>query len=364
HLGMRTLLVAPLVLVTALAAAYLSPWYFAVTLLLIVVAGFWFARGALVVGLAIPTSIIGTFLILGMLGRSLNVISLAGLAFAVGMLVDNAVVVLENVYRRWDMGEPPFTAAVRGTMEVAGAVTASTLTTVAVFLPIVFIEEEAGQLFRDIALAISAAVGLSLVISMTLIPTASARLFTSRSDDEVATRTTGRWRRALTWPVRVIEGFGSGFVTGVVRLNGWIQRGVVRQAAVVAALVSASLGLSYAFWPQVEYLPTGNRNLVFGILLPPPGYNLDMMMEMGETVEAALEPYWNVDPGSPEAAKLEYPIIGDFFFVARGRSVFLGIRAHEAERVGELVPLVQRVGMQLPGTFAVAKQSSLFEQGL
>jgi hydrophobic/amphiphilic exporter-1 (mainly G- bacteria), HAE1 family len=364
HLGMRTLLVAPVVLLTALAAAYLSPWYFAVTLLLIIGAGFWFARGALVVGLAIPTSIIGTFLILGMLGRSLNVISLAGLAFAVGMLVDNAVVVLENVFRRWDKGEPPFTAAVRGTMEVGGAVLSSTLTTVAVFLPIVFVEEEAGQLFRDIAMAISAAVSLSLLISMTLIPMASARLFTTRSDEQAPTRSPGRLMRIVTWPVRMIERFGSAFVTMVVKFNAWIQRGLVRQIAVVVTLVGAAIGLSYTFWPQVEYLPTGNRNLVFGILLPPPGYNLDMMMEMGETVEAALAPYWNVDPGSPEAAQLDYPIIGDFFFVARGRSVFLGIRAYEAERVGELVPLVQQVGMQLPGTFAVAKQSSLFEQGL
>ena len=82
----------------------MSPWFFVITLALIVGCGFWFARGALVVGLAIPTSIIGTFLVLGMLGRSLNVISLAGLAFAVGMLVDNAVVVLENIYRRHDTG--------------------------------------------------------------------------------------------------------------------------------------------------------------------------------------------------------------------------------------------------------------------
>ena len=99
---------------------------------------------------------------LNLWGRSLNVVSLAGMAFAVGMLVDNAVVVLENIYRHYQNGEPPTQAAVRGTKEVWGAVLASTLTTLAVFLPVLFVEEEAGQLFRDIALAISAAVGLSL----------------------------------------------------------------------------------------------------------------------------------------------------------------------------------------------------------
>ncbi len=125
---------------------------------------------------------------LGLLGRSLNVISLAGLAFAVGMLVDNAVVVLENIYRRWDNGEPPLEASVRGTVEVWGAVLSSTLTTVAVFLPIVFVQEEAGQLFRDIALAISAAVVLSLVASMTFIPMAARRLLRERKRSILHTR--------------------------------------------------------------------------------------------------------------------------------------------------------------------------------
>ncbi|MFH5804369.1 efflux RND transporter permease subunit [Alienimonas sp. DA493] len=367
HLGVRALIVAPLIALTGLAAAVFSPWYFALTLAIIVGAGFWFARGALVVGLAIPTSIVGTFLLLDALGRSLNVVSLAGLAFAVGMLVDNAVVVLENIYRRYDeLGEPPMTAAVRGTQEVWGAVLSSTLTTVAVFLPIVFIQEEAGQLFRDIALAISGAVALSLVVSMTLIPTASARLFGNRQKDrrEAAAgprRSYGaRISRGVVGP---IERAGGALTKLIVGVNAWLQRGFVRRAVAVVALFGVSLSCLFLV-PQVEYLPTGNRNLVFGILMPPPGYNLDQLMEMGEQVEEDLKPYWNTEPGTPEAAALDYPIIGDFFFVARGREVFMGLRADDPSRVGELVPLVQEVGAKLPGTFTVAKQSSLFERGL
>ncbi|NNJ24127.1 efflux RND transporter permease subunit [Alienimonas chondri] len=368
HLGVRALIVAPLIAVTALAAALFSPWYFMLTLAIIVGAGFWFARGALVVGLAIPTSIVGTFLLLDMLGRSLNVVSLAGLAFAVGMLVDNAVVVLENIYRRYDeWKEPPMTAAVNGTQEVWGAVLSSTLTTVAVFLPIVFIQEEAGQLFRDIALAISGAVALSLVVSMTLIPTASARLFgRRRADRQAATersKTASASTRISRGIVAPIERAGGGFTNLIVGFNAWLQRGVVRRLVAVAALFGVSLSCLWLV-PQAEYLPTGNRNLVFGILLPPPGYNLDQLMEMGEQVEADLKPYWNTQPGTPEAAALDYPIIGDFFFVARGREVFLGLRADDPARVSELVPLVQEVGAKLPGTFTVAKQSSLFERGL
>ena len=98
----------------------------------------------LVVAVAIPISVIGTFLILWLLGRTLNVISLAGMAFAVGMVVDNSIVVLENIYRHRQMGKRRFDAAYEGTKEVWGAVLASTLTTIAVFLPIIFVQEEAG----------------------------------------------------------------------------------------------------------------------------------------------------------------------------------------------------------------------------
>jgi hydrophobic/amphiphilic exporter-1 (mainly G- bacteria), HAE1 family len=126
--------------------------------------------------MSIPVSVMGTFLALAAFNRTLNVISLAGIAFAVGMLIDNAVVVLENIFVHWSRGEDPQTAAVRGTTEVWGAILASTLTNVAVFLPVLFVEGEAGQLFGDIALAIAAAVGLSLAVSGLVVPVAAAWL--------------------------------------------------------------------------------------------------------------------------------------------------------------------------------------------
>ena len=368
HLDVRTLLVAPLVVAAALAATYVSPWFAVPGLLILILAGFFLARGALLVGAAIPTSIIGTFLILGLLGRSLNVISLAGLAFAVGMLVDNAVVVLENIMRRCALGERAAVAAVRGTKEVWGAVAASTLTTVAVFLPVVFIQEEAGQLFRDIALAISAAVGLSMLFSMTVICTASARLFAGqfdgRSADPSGDPPQTASAAAAPWPVRLPRQLAAAFVDLIVVINHWVQRGVFRRLAVVVLLVGVSVGLSYAFWPRVEYLPAGNRNLVFAILMPPPGYNVEQLMRMGEKVEQELTANWDVNPGSPEAAALDGPIIGDCFFVARRQRVFIGLRALEPTRAAELIPVVRRATAQLPGTIAIASQSSLFERGL
>ena len=110
------------------------------------------------------------------LGRSLNVISLAGIAFAVGMVVDAAIVVLENIYRLRQKGLPVFEAAYEGARQVWGAVFVSALTTVMVFIPILILELEVGQLFRDIAVAISVAVMLSLLVAITVIPALSRRL--------------------------------------------------------------------------------------------------------------------------------------------------------------------------------------------
>ena len=310
-------------------------------------------RSTLIVALAIPASVVGTFLVLSLFGRTLNVISLAGMAFAVGMLVDNAVVVLESIFTRWSAGEDAKTAAIRGAGEVWGAVLASTLTTVAVFLPVLFVREEAGQLFGDIALAISAAVLLSLVVSVLVVPVAAAWLLR------------GRRRPQSGGPARdPAARLGAAFTAGVLGLDGFLLSSRWRQIGAAGSIVVAAAVATWLLLPKVEYLPEGNRNLVFGILLPPPGYNLDELLRMGDIVEERLLPYWDVDPGSPEAAALDAPILGDMFFVARGRSVFLGLRALDPLQAAKLVPLVRQVAADLPGTFAVAKQSSLFEQGI
>ena len=140
-------------------------------------------RSTIVVGMAIPISVIGTFVMLHVMGRNLNVVSMAGIAFAVGMLVDNAIVVIENIDRHRKMGKNAYRAALEGTKEVWGAVLASTVTTLAVFLPVVFIEEEAGQLFRDIAIAVVGAVTLSLFVSVSVIPMFANKLLEAKDDE-------------------------------------------------------------------------------------------------------------------------------------------------------------------------------------
>ena len=131
----------------------------------------------LIVSIAIPVSVVGSFVAMALLGRSINVISLAGLAFAVGMVVDAAIVVLENIYRLRQSGYERLQAAYYGARaRFGGAVFVSAATTVLVFVPILVMELEAGQLFRDIAVAISVSVVLSLIVASTVIPSLASRI--------------------------------------------------------------------------------------------------------------------------------------------------------------------------------------------
>src|SRR6185295_10329816 len=134
------------------------------------------ARSTVIIFMHILISTIGAFMVMALLGRSLNVPALGGLAFAVGMLVDNAIVMLENIFRRHQLGETPELAAVKGAGEVWGALLNATLANLAVFIPVLFIREEAGQLFRDIAISISAAVALSMLVAVAVVPTAALRI--------------------------------------------------------------------------------------------------------------------------------------------------------------------------------------------
>ncbi|MFQ5788968.1 MAG: efflux RND transporter permease subunit, partial [Acidobacteriota bacterium] len=304
-----------------------------------------------VIAVAIPISIVGTFLMMYAFGRSLNVISLAGLAFAVGMVVDNSIVVLENIYRHRQMGKPRFTAAFDGAREVWGAVLASTLTTIAVFVPVVFIEEEAGQLFGDIAIAISCAVAFSLIVAITVIPSLSARiLHTAEADSEA------RGFHNL-WGLIGKAGAFADWVSGTVY---WITASTRRRLAVITVLTGLSIGLSFLLMPQTEYLPVGNQNFLFGVVLPPPGYTIDEVSDLRKAYETHLLPLWKSDPGSPEARKLPGGGVLSFFYVALKDRAFMGVRARDPLRVKELIPVFYQAYGELPGVITVVNQASIF----
>ncbi|MEX1266685.1 MAG: efflux RND transporter permease subunit, partial [Woeseia sp.] len=166
------------------------------------------ARATSIIAMAIPISVIGTFLLMYSNGVSLNIMSLGGIALAVGMLVDNAIVVLENIVRKKEQGESTVAAARNGTSEVSGAVVASTLTTIAVFFPMVFISGIAGQLFRDQALTVTFALLLSLLVALTLIPMLAALGAGSRYQEPTGEVPAGRFTRGVAAIVRLVRYIG------------------------------------------------------------------------------------------------------------------------------------------------------------
>jgi hypothetical protein len=165
-------------------------------------------------------------------------------------------------------------------------------------------------------------------------------------------------RRFGRFVLAPLDWLGGRFVEGVVAVNRRLQHGVWIRLATVALVVGVSSILTYLLLPKVEYLPSGNRNFVIGFMQPPPGYNLDHMMEIGAQVEKRLQPYWDLDPDSPEAKNLKYPPIGDFWvFVRGGRQLFLGMRAVDPMRAAELTDLVKEATADIPGLMVRATQS-------
>ena len=170
---------------------------------------FLFLRGIkspIIIGIAIPYSVIVTFVLMYFADFSLNIMTLGALALGIGMLVDNAIVVIENIERHLAMGKEPRQAAYEGTKEVGGAITASTLTTLAVFVPVIFISGLIGEIFTEFALTISFSLFASLIVALTVIPMMAARMLKKPKGSVEARRrrskTLNRFERSVKWALR------------------------------------------------------------------------------------------------------------------------------------------------------------------
>jgi HAE1 family hydrophobic/amphiphilic exporter-1 len=175
------------------------------------------SRATSIIAISIPISVIGTFLLMYSNDVSLNIMSLGGIALAVGMLVDNAIVVLENIVRKREQGEGILEAARNGTAEVSTAVIAATLTTIAVFFPMVFISGVAGQLFRDQALTVTFALVFSLLVALTLIPMLAALGTGTRYEEAGEQTAAGRFTRGVAFVLRML-----GLVFMAIRWLFWV----------------------------------------------------------------------------------------------------------------------------------------------
>ena len=312
-------------------------------------------RATLVISLAIPVSVVGAFVAMAALGRSINVISLAGLAFAVGMVVDAAIVVLENIYRHKESGHPNVKAAFLGAQQVWGAVLVSALTTVMVFIPILVMQLEAGQLFRDIAVAISVAVVLSLLVSITVIPALSARLLRSGHTDDA--------QHAQPMRLPIIDPIAHRLANFFNRFTAEVVRSKKLAFTITAAITVVASLAAWQFLPKLEYLPEGNRNLLFGVVIPPPGYNLDTTTKIAEGIEQEIRHLWARDE-QDIAGPDEPPKISRFFYVATRAQTFLGAVAVTPQRVAELKPILSKPVFREPGTFGFITQPSIFGRGI
>ena len=307
-------------------------------------------RPTLIISIAIPVSVIGSFVAMAALGRSINVISLAGIAFAVGMVVDAAIVVLENIYRLREEGRSPKEAAYEGANQVWGAILVSALTTVMVFIPLLVMDLEVGQLFRDIAVAISVSVFLSLVVAITMIPAMAQSLLTRPVSEK---------------PMRipVVDDFADWFsriVIGYVRL---VLRNRFVAIGSVAGIVLVATGATLLLLPKLDYLPDGNRNLIIGFMIPPPGYNLETMTEIASRVETRTKPMW-VSESGPEDNADGTPKIQDFYFVALPSRTLVIARSADPSRVLDLIPAMQAPVFEEPGTIGFFRNASLFGRGI
>ena len=290
-------------------------------------------RATLIIALAIPVSLLATFAVLSFTGRSLNVISLAGLAFATGMVLDAAIVVLENIVRLREEGEPAAGASDKGTNQVWGALLASTATTVAIFIPIMFLEDVEGQMFADLALTIAIGVSVSLVVAITILPTA-ARAWIR----ELPSKREGQpiWDKLADKLVVLTN-------TQAKRL-GWIS-----------GLMISSIVMTLLLWPESNYLPPVKRDTVDSFLFFPPGTNVDTSdREIAQLLIDRLEPHLRGD---------KQPAVRDYFLWSfpGGSGGWLAINPAEGTDLDAFQQLVQtEITAGVPDMFGFTLRRSLF----
>ncbi|MGJ8680182.1 efflux RND transporter permease subunit [Paraglaciecola sp.] len=274
--------------------------------LLATIVMYYFLRSAKVtlIGiLGIPMCTIAAFLSLMLFDRTINVISLAGVAFAIGMTVDNTIVVLESIMQASKKYKNSFEAAIAGVVDVWPAVLASTATTILVFAPILFVQEEAGQLYSDIAIAISGAIIASMLVAILVVPVAIAnfnRLKPHNVDKQL--QLSAKW---LTFVDYFITTKSKARIT-------------------VLAFSILTLGAAYTFMPAAEYLPEGEEPKAFSLMIAPPSYNLSEMKRIGEELRVHFDSYLNDQSDRFENGTTDMPPLSYYTMsVSAGRVWFL-----------------------------------------
>src|SRR5262245_42372434 len=288
-------------------------------------------RATLLVGLSIPICLTVTLIMLYAFGRTLNVISLAGLAFGVGQALDTAIVMLEAIAQQRERGLAKLEATLAGAKQVWPALLASTVTAVIVFLPIVFMRDSVSQLFADLALTISIAVIASLIVSVTALPLAASRWLNT---ENVHTGSNEKYAAIADWIVRWTDDARRRYIT-------------------VAVLFLAPVVLTWVLLPPLDYLPPVKRDAIDGFIQQPPGTNIDTIeREFVQPFAARLAPYM---------AGEKQPALKNYYVLAGPFGTSIGVRPLDPDHIDELGRLInEEILVGFPDTQAFARQGNLF----
>ncbi|MEM8981496.1 MAG: efflux RND transporter permease subunit [Pseudomonadota bacterium] len=291
-------------------------------------------RGIVLIAVSVPLSLLVSFVALDLAGRSLNVISLAGLAFAVGLVMDAAIITLENIVRLRESGLSEDDAVQQGARQISGALFASTVTSVAIFLPVLFISGIEGQLFRDLALTLSVAVGASFLVAMTALPVAARGWLGRMSDRDPWT---------ALWD----------------RLAGIVDRLTAtrtRSALWVGSLLTASAAILLLLVPKANLLPQAPADSInAGFMLPPGGTITMLEEEIAQTIVDRLSPYMDHE---------QEPYIRGYNLSAFGSFNALFLYTEDPTRIEEMMNILRtQVLVDLPDTQAFVQRTTLLEVG-
>ena len=245
----------------------------ALVLVLVVIYGFiGTVRATLIPAVTIPISIIASFMVMALMGYSINVLTLLGLVLAIGLVVDDAIVVLENIVRRIEGGEPTLLAAVNGSREIGFAVIATTLVLAAVFVPVSFMPGNIGRIFAEFGISLAAAVIFSSIVALTLVPMLSSKLFA-----------TGLHRGRVTRAVdRLFQGLSTVYSA--------MLRRTIRHPWLVIAGALAVFGATLTLLGRlpVEYMPQEDRGMIMTMITAPDGSSLEYTSAYVEEIERIM----------------------------------------------------------------------------
>lgn len=247
---------------------------------------------ATLIGLiGMPICTIAAFIGLLAFDRTINVISMAGIAFAIGMTVDNTIVVLESIEQARRRGLQRFEAAIAGIKDVWTAVLASSLTTVLVFAPVLFVTEEAGQLYSDIAIAVSTAILASMLFAVAVVPAASAHF-------GLNTQQNTKPSKSSLLLLNIIHYLNATSMTRLVSL---------------LLIPILTVGIAWHYLPAAEYLPEGEEPKAFSRMIAPPGYNFDEMKKIGDEITDELVKALHTDPVEFDQGNIQLPSLKYYF---------------------------------------------------